>query len=40
MGIIESIRDHQGNFIEIEPDKAYKKELKRLINELIEIAKH
>lgn len=40
MGIIESIRDHQGNLIEIEPDKAYKQELKRLINELIEIAKH
>ena len=40
MGILEHIRDCQGNLIEIEPDKVFKRELSHLINELLEIAKH
>jgi len=39
-GILEHIRDRQGNLIAIEPDRAYKEKLKKLINELLEIAKH
>ncbi|MCK4295148.1 MAG: hypothetical protein KAX28_00655 [Candidatus Marinimicrobia bacterium] len=40
IGILEHIQDREGNFIEIEPDRAYKEKLKKLINELLEIAKH
>jgi len=40
IGILEHIRDRQGNLIEIEPDSAYKEKLKKLINELLEIAKY
>ena len=40
IGILEHIRDRQNNLIEIEPDRAYKEKLKKLINELLEIAKH
>jgi len=41
MGILEHIKDRrQGNLIEIEPDKVHKRELRHLINELLEIAKH
>lgn len=40
IGIVEHIQDRQGNLIEIEPDKANKQELKRIVKELIEIAKH
>ncbi len=40
MGILEHIQDRQGNLIEIEPDKANKQELKRIIKELIDIAGH
>jgi hypothetical protein len=40
IGILEHIKDRQGNLIEIEPDKANKQELKRIVKELIEIAKH
>lgn len=39
IGILESIRDRQGNLIEIEPDKEYKQELRNLINELLKIAR-
>ncbi len=40
IGILEHIQDRQGNLIEIKPDKAYKEKLKKMINELLEIAKH
>jgi len=40
IGILEHIKDRQGNLIEIEPDKTYKEIIKKMINELLEIAKH
>lgn len=40
MGILEHIKDRQGNLIEIEPDKIHKREVQHLINKLLEIAKN
>ena len=38
IGILEHIQDSQGNLIEIEPDRAYKEKLIKVINELVESA--
>ena len=40
IGILEHIRDRQGNLIEIEPDRTHKEKLKKMINELLKIARH
>jgi hypothetical protein len=40
IGILEHIKDHQGNLTEIETDNANKQELKNIIKELIQIAKN
>jgi hypothetical protein len=40
LGILEHIKNRQGNLIEIEQDKVYKEKLKKMINELLEIPKH
>lgn len=40
MGLLEHIQDRRGNLIEIEQDKTYKQELRGLIDELLNIAKH
>jgi hypothetical protein len=40
IGILEHIRDSQGNLIEIEPNRTHKEKLKKMINELLKIARH